>query len=311
MKIDRLIGILSILLQQEKVTAPYLAEKFEVSRRTISRDIEALCRAGIPVVTEQGAGGGISVMNACRLDRALLTSSELQAILEGLRNLDRLTGSSRYELLMEKLSAKHSEIPAAGRYMRIDPASHDTRRLAPRIRLFQEAIETHTPAVFRYFAPGQESERVIEPYLLVYRWQAWYVWGKCRLRGEFRLFKLARMTGAGLLPERFEPEEAPEPGDIPREVYNPDRLSLTAVFRPEVRWRLIEEFDPEQISEQPDGSLLVSFSWSDRPSLFGYLLGFGTRARLLGPPELVKEFAEHAEEIARLYREVRGGEREP
>ena len=304
MKIDRLIGILSILLQREKVTAPYLAEKFEVSRRTISRDIEALCRAGIPIVTGQGAGGGISIMSGCRLDRALLTSGELQAILEGLRNLDGMTGSRRYELLVEKLSAKHSEIPADGRYMRIDPTAHDTRRLAPRIRLFQEAIETHTPAAFRYFAPERESERIIEPYLLVYRWQAWYVWGKCRLRGEFRLFKLARMTGASLLSERFEPEEAPEPGDIPQEIYDPDRLSLTAVFQPGVRWRLIEEFAPEQISEQPDGSFLVSFSWSDRPSLFGYLLGFGMQARLLGPPELVREFAEHAEGIARLYREM-------
>ena len=88
MKIDRLIGILSILLQQEKVTAPYLAEKFEVSRRTINRDIEDICKAGITLVTTQGPNGGISIMEGYRIDRTVLTSSEMQSILTGLRSLD-------------------------------------------------------------------------------------------------------------------------------------------------------------------------------------------------------------------------------
>ena len=104
MKLDRLIGILSILLQRDKVTMPYLAETFEVSRRTISRDVEALCRAGIPIATSQGVGGGVSIMSGGRLDRALLTSNELQAILAGLRSLDSVSGSHRYGQLMEKLA---------------------------------------------------------------------------------------------------------------------------------------------------------------------------------------------------------------
>jgi predicted DNA-binding transcriptional regulator YafY len=74
MKIDRLIGILSVLLQIENTTAPELAEKFEVSRRTINRDIEDLCKAGIPVQTVQGSGGGIRIMDSFKMDRTLLTS---------------------------------------------------------------------------------------------------------------------------------------------------------------------------------------------------------------------------------------------
>ena len=105
MKMDRLIGILSILLQQERTTAPELAEQFEVSRRTIQRDIEALCRAGIPVITAQGAGGGISIMEGYRVDRTVLTAPEMQAILAGLRSLDSVSGTRRYAQLMEKLSA--------------------------------------------------------------------------------------------------------------------------------------------------------------------------------------------------------------
>ncbi len=91
MKIDRLIGILSILLQQNKVTAPYLAEKFEVSRRTINRDIEDLCKAGIPLITTQGVNGGISIMEGYKIDNTLLTSADMQAILAGLRSLDSST----------------------------------------------------------------------------------------------------------------------------------------------------------------------------------------------------------------------------
>ena len=103
MKIDRLIGILSILLQKEKVTAPELAEKFEVSRRTIGRDLDVLSKAGIPVQTVQGAGGGIRIMEGYRMDRTLLTSKDMQMILAGLRSLDSIGGSRYYRQLMEKL----------------------------------------------------------------------------------------------------------------------------------------------------------------------------------------------------------------
>ncbi len=99
----RRIGILSVLLQKDKTTAPELAEKFEVSRRTISRDIETLCRAGIPIRTVQGAGGGISIMESYRMDRTLLTSKDMQMILAGLRSLDSVSGSRYYEQLMEKM----------------------------------------------------------------------------------------------------------------------------------------------------------------------------------------------------------------
>ncbi len=100
MKIDRMIGILSILLQQKQVTAPYLAEKFEVSRRTINRDIEALCMAGIPLVTKQGQKGGISIMDGYRIDRTLLSTSDMQSILAGLRSLDSVSGTNRYSQLI-------------------------------------------------------------------------------------------------------------------------------------------------------------------------------------------------------------------
>ena len=163
MKMERLIGILSILLQREKVTAPELAEQFEVSRRTIQRDIESLCRAGIPISTAQGAGGGISIMEGYRVDRTVLTAPEMQAILAGLRSLDSVSGTRRYAQLMEKLSAGTGGLVPGGAHMLIDLSSWYKTSLPPKIELIQSAIEQHRAIRFTYFSPKGESKRTVEP----------------------------------------------------------------------------------------------------------------------------------------------------
>ena len=133
MKIDRLIGILSVLLQEEKVTAPELAERFEVSRRTINRDIDDLLYAGIPIRTAQGTGGGISIADGYKIDRTLLTSKDMQMILAGLRSLDSVSGSSYYVQLMEKIQAGSSEFISGRDSILIDLSSWYKNTLAPKI----------------------------------------------------------------------------------------------------------------------------------------------------------------------------------
>ena len=113
MKIDRMIGILSLLLQKEKMTAPELAEHFEVSKRTINRDIDDLCKAGIPICTTQGAGGGIQIMDGYRMDRTLLTSKDMQMIVAGLRSLDSVSGSHYYSQLMSCVDPEEFVIHSA------------------------------------------------------------------------------------------------------------------------------------------------------------------------------------------------------
>lgn len=193
MKIDRLIGILSILLQKDTVTAPYLAEQFEVSGRTINRDIEDLCRAGIPIVTRQGIGGGISIMENYKINRTVFTTAEMQDILAGLRSLDSINGTNRYGQLMEKLSAGSSDFMTGNQSILIDLSSWYKDSLAPKIEMIRDAIEDKKELEFLYFSPREESCRRIEPYYLIFRWSSWYVWGWCTRREDFRLFKLNRM----------------------------------------------------------------------------------------------------------------------
>ena len=122
MKIHRLIGIITTLQQKKTVTAPYLAEKFEVSRRTISRDIEDICAAGIPLVTTQGTGSGISIMEGFSLDTTVFTEQELAAIFTGLKSLDSVSRSAAGENLARKIGG--SQAPGAAGHMAIDLASH-------------------------------------------------------------------------------------------------------------------------------------------------------------------------------------------
>ena len=153
MKIDRLIGILSILLQKEMVTAPELADHFEVSRRTINRDIEALCMAGIPIQTMQGAGGGISIMSGYRMDRTILSSRDMQMILAGLRSLDSVSGSRYYGQLMEKLQAGSSSFISGRDSILIDLSAWYGESLPPKIELIQDAIELKKRIRFSYYSP--------------------------------------------------------------------------------------------------------------------------------------------------------------
>ena len=162
MKIDRLIGILSILLQKEMTTAPELADYFEVSRRTINRDIESLCKAGIPIQTSQGAGGGISIMDGHRMDRTILTSKDMQMILAGLRSLDSVSGSSYYGQLMEKIQTGSSDFINGRDSILIDLSSWYRDSLAPKIETIQDAIELKKTIRFQYYSPGGDTEREIE-----------------------------------------------------------------------------------------------------------------------------------------------------
>lgn len=302
MKIDRLIGILSILLQQEKVTAPYLAEKFEVSRRTINRDIEDICKAGIPIVTSQGQNGGISIMEGYRMDKTLLTSSDMQAILAGLKSLDSVSGSKRYQQLMEKLAMGNSSVLASNNHIMIDLASWYRSSLAPKISVLQAAVEDRRKVEFNYYAPGGESSRSIEPYLLIFKWSSWYLWGYCCEKQDYRLFKLNRMTELKATEEQYEPRQIPVP-DLSAERVYPLGIDVEAVFEPDMKWRLVEEFGMESFTEQEDGRLKFSFGFADKENLFGWLLSFGDRVELIKPAELRRELYEMMGRLQKMYRE--------
>ncbi len=300
MKIDRIIGILSILLQREKVTAPELAEKFEVSRRTIIRDIEEINKSGIPIVTFQGQGGGISVMDGFRLDRTLLSNDDMKAILAGLKSLDSVSDTKRYRQLMSKLSAENPDTINMGNQIIIDLSSWDKAAVSDKIELIKHAIDSHLKIRFTYFSPMSETVREIEPYHLVFQWSSWYVWGYCSLRNDYRMFKLTRLTDLECTNESCELREVPE--------YTCDKLrhtkgeiEATVKFDKSLKWRIIDEFGTELPRFDENGDILLTFTWSDVPSFYSYILSFGDKAEILSPKEYRSEFNEMIKRILEKY----------
>ena len=302
MKIDRLIGILYVLLQKDKVTAPELAERFEVSRRTINRDIEDLCKAGIPIRTSQGTGGGISIMDGYRMDRTILTSKDMQMILAGLRSLDSVSGSSYYGQLMEKIQAGSSSFISGRDSILIDLSSWYRESLTPKIETIQDAIGDRHLVRFQYFSPSGDSERTVEPYYLVFHWSSWYLWGWCRDRKAFRLFKLNRMDSVQKTEEIFECREAPMP-DLSNEKIFPGKIRVKALFEADQKWRLVEDFGPECFVERSDGRLLFTTEHTDLESLVTWLMTFGDKVEVLEPKEAREAIARMAKRMAMLYKD--------
>lgn len=298
MSLDRLIGILAVLLREERATAGDLAARFEVSARTIRRDVDRLCRAGIPLTTSRGLGGGISIMEGYAVDRTVLTDADCGAILAGLRSLDSVSGTSYYRQLMERLPQGNAA--AMDDCVMIDLASWYGPVLGPRLELLKGACARRELVAFTYCAPSGDSRRAVEPCRLVFRWSSWYLWGWCREREDFRLFKLNRMLDLELTGERFPPRAVPSPITPADRVY-PARLKAVVRFQPEARWRLVDEYGRRSFIEEPDGCLLFQAGFPGQEELLHWLLTFGSMAELLEPEPLREELHDLAKKICEKY----------
>jgi len=302
MKIERLIGILSILLQKDMVTAPFLAEHFEVSRRTINRDIEDLCKAGIPIATRQGTGGGIYIMDNYKISKTLVTNAEMQDILAGIRSLDSVNGTNQYKQLMEKLEVGSSDFLVGEQSVLIDLSSWYKESLAPKIQIIRSAIKGCRKITFYYYGPSGESQRTIEPYYLVFQWSSWYVWGWCDTRKDYRLFKLNRLDELAMTEYVFEKRPLVLPDFTSAEKVFPGGIHVKALFEADCKWRLVEEFGTHCFEEQSDGKLLFQTEYTDKENLITWLLTFRNKVILLEPKEIRKELYTELQKTLQQYK---------
>lgn len=299
MKLDRLIGILTILLQNEKVTAAQLAQRFEVSRRTILRDIEALSMAGIPVVTARGGDGGISIMEGYKINKNVLTMPELQTMVAGLKGMDTVARQSNFESLMAKLAPSGEAVVSLADSIIINLSDYYKDSLSEKIELLKQAIAERRAVRFDYYYPKGEVSRELEPQFIQFIWGAWYVFGWCPLREDFRRFKLNRLWGLVLTERSFSPRSIPpEQADGSHAFPEPYQVKLR--FDKSVRYRLIEDYGPDCYEETVD-ALLLTLDYTNKDYIFSWILGFGPQAEVLAPDELRIEFAALTKKIAGRY----------
>ena len=235
-----------------------------------------------------------------RMERTLLTTREMQDILAGLRSLDSINGTNRYGQLMEKLSAGSSDFMSGGQSVLIDLSSWYKDALAPRIELIRRAIDSCLELEFLYYSPSGESKRCIEPYYLIFRWSSWYVWGWCRKREDFRLFKLNRMDCLQEADTPFVKRPVPLP-DLKNERIFPGGIRVKALFDAACKWRLVEEFGTTCFTEQADGKLLFHADYTHKENLVTWLLTFRDQVELLEPVEIRKELQAALRNTLKIY----------
>ena len=295
MQESRLFRIVYFLLNRGQVTAAELAREFEVSVRTIYRDIDALSGAGIPVYAETGRNGGISLLDNYVLDRTLLSEKERQDILAALQSLSA-AGNTCDKATLDKLSALF-RLPSDNWYevdfSRWGEVAQDNNKFED----LKKAVVCHRCVQISYVgAYTAESSRKIHPLKLLYKSRAWYVKAYCAEKKDFRLFKLNRIIRWELLEEEFIPVSWPKPSEEEK-TPEQDQTPIVLRFSREVAYRVYDEFDLNHIQEQENGEMLVTAYMPQDGWLTGFLLSFGAQVEVISPAYLREVLAAQAREI--------------
>lgn len=305
MKFERMLSIITYLLHHEKVKAQDLAEKFEVSVRTIYRDLETLSQAGIPVVTYQGVGGGIGLVEGYKLDKSVFTGDEVLKILAGLKGLQSIMEDVKIKLLIEKFSsaAAQTEYLPAGNEILIDLSSwNKDDQLSLRIRELKQAIYAKMVIEFNYYTNEKLTQRRVEPYVIVFKEANWYLYAYCLLRQDFRFFKLRRMSELELLEINFSMREfSLDKVDWQSESESEKETQIVVVFDPRMKYEVNDTFGIDNYEILADGRLKVVFQMGLSSWLYGFLLGFGDKIEVLEPLELRDKIKRIAMSVCKVY----------
>ena len=294
MSAGRLFAIVNYLLTHPRASAAELAGRFEVSTRTIYRDVEALSAAGVPVYAERGRGGGVRLMDGYAVGKALFTAEEQDRLLSALSLLSA-TAALPEKALLEKLSALFRR-PAVD-WIDVDfsrwgseAAEHATFETIRRAILEKRLLR------FDYIAAdGKMAGRTICPAKLTFKHHAWYLQGFCLLRGAYRTFKIVRMCSVEALEERFAEALCPPP--IAEMAGDGNRIWVTLRADPELETRLLEEFYGCEIEREPGGAFRVRAHLAGGDWLVHYLLSFGPHLSVLDPPGLREALARAAAQV--------------
>lgn len=308
MKIDRLLAIFILLLNRRRMTANDLADQFEVSVRTIYRDIDTLNRSGIPVVSFQGHGGGFCIPDHYKLSRQLLTFSDMTAILGTLKGVNQTLRNRELDRAIEKIE---SLIPPAesqkyqdgtdGFRVDIRPwgAPDSIQELVGQVH---RGIQESRILEFEYCPiHGETRLRRVEPHTLVFKGYAWYLLAYCLLRRDFRVFRLSRMAGLRLTRDHFIRRKIdPAPYFTP-EADSRERMDLVLKFEAGHEVRLLETFSRRFLEFRDDGSVLARLSLPDDPWTHSFILGFGDTCEVVSPEALRRKVAEKIDAMKKKY----------
>lgn len=297
MKDNRLFKILYYILEKGKVTANELADKFEVSVRTIYRDIDSISSAGIPIYALQGKGGGIEIAEDFVLSKSLLSENEKQQIMSALQGLDNTTKQSENELLT-KLSALFKMKNTS--WIEVDFNNWQNNKLYEKtFDDIKSAILSKNIISFIYFSSNEEeTSRSVKPVRLLFKSQDWYLYALCLLRNDFRYFKLSRIKNLDIHTEKFD--DSFEDILLKKEMPHENTVNIKVKFNRKVAFRVYDELNGE-ITEDNDGNLYTEIQIPNNHNLYNYIFSFGDGAEVLEPKEIRRQIKEMINKMAEKY----------
>lgn len=298
---SRLFETVYLLLERKSMTARELAEHFEVSVRTVYRDIDTLCQAGIPIYASKGRGGGIHLMENFVLNKSMLSDREKSEILWALQGIQAVRGFENGQTLskLQMLFGKNDR-----EWIEVDFTNWGNWK-QEEFHLIKEAIVTCHVMELEYFnSSGQKSARQVEPLQLWFKGRSWYLKAFCRHAQDYRLFKLVRIRNLKLLEETFN-RSLPE-WEKQEELYS---FGSAKNYKNQIKlwvhqsqaYRLYDDYDESCMEILEDGNFLVSFQNADDEWVIGYILSYGFFAKVLEPESLKKKVKERLEEARRMY----------
>lgn len=308
MRIDRMLSIVVILLNRRRIKAQELADRFEVSLRTVYRDIEAINLSGIPIISNQGMDGGYEIPDNYKLNRQFLSPSDMKSILTALKGVNAVLDDSELSVIFEKIQSLLPDnikkgIDCGDETIVFDPIGWDNSgRLARKIQTIYEAIKSLKILQLTYLdGNGKRAIRNVEPMTLFQKGFAWYLFGYCHKRNESRIFKLSRIKELRVLNNTFVRKQGNFRTLFATWQPQEKMTEMVLKFSSTVRHVVEEHFDSAAILDQDDASITVKAKLPHGDWLTGMILSYGDKVEVLSPDSFRTDIQNQIRKMASLY----------
>ncbi|BCJ93700.1 transcriptional regulator [Anaerocolumna cellulosilytica] len=308
MKLERMLAIVMLLLQRKKVTGKELSEMFEVSLRTIYRDIEAINAAGIPVITTSGIGGGIRIIDQYKIEKGIFTADDISTILMGLLVVQGALSGKDIATVQAKLRSFISEEQADAIEIKTEQIMFDLsswirgKEANRMIHTIKSAIEQKLTLTFAYLGHmGQEKLHGVEPHRLVFKNSQWYLQGYSTVKEDFRLFKLRRMYNLKSETDTFCRRILPHPFSAFTDIMSKKTFKIKLLIESSVIDRMLDYCTIDDITDLRNGSFMIDFNFIDDDYGYGILMSFGDKLTCLEPASVRAELQRRLQEMLARY----------
>jgi predicted DNA-binding transcriptional regulator YafY len=308
MRIDRMLAITVILLNRDRISARELADRFEVSIRTIYRDVDAIGMAGIPITSYAGKQGGFKIIDSFKLDRQLLTMKDMLTMLSALKGINATLENEELNSAIDKITClipddKTSLLEDHLQHISIDILPWGTQKKQQKfVKQIHNSVIENNIIEFRYEnTKGEIRERKVEPMTLIFKGYAWYLFSFCLYRNDYRLFRLSRMKDLNVLEEKFVRKEKTHK-EYFKEAYKSEQLTkIVLKCSNKIKQKAIEFFGEENVDIQENSDLIINFTAPEDEWIYSIILSFGEYIEVLEPNHIRGVIKEKAKKIFNNY----------